>query len=95
VNASFAPEDSYCRTRIVQEALDYARETERNTKFTLIALKDFLNGLGSVEAPTAVLFLSGTLVSFPDTHIYLEERIARGRARARPDVRHPTARGDE
>jgi VWFA-related protein len=78
----FAPEDSYCRTRIVQEALDYARETERNTKFTLIALKDFLNGLGSVEAPTAVLFLSGTLVSFPDTHIYLED-VSRAAARGR------------
>lgn len=78
----FAPEDSFCRTRVVQEALDYAREAERNTKFTLIALKDFLNGLGSVEAPTAVLFLSGTLVSFPDTHIYLED-VSRAAARGR------------
>ena len=78
----FAPEDSYCRIRVVNEALDYARETERNTKFTLIALKDFLNGLGSVEAPTAVLFLSGTLVSFPDTHIYLED-VSRAAARGR------------
>ena len=78
----FAPEDSFCRTRVTQEALDYAREAERNTKFTLIALKDFLNGLGSVEAPTAVLFLSGTLVSFPDTHIYLED-VSRAAARGR------------
>ena len=78
----FAPEESFCRTRVVQEALDYAREVERNTKATLLALKEFLAGLGSVEAPTAVLFMSGTLVNFPDTHIYMED-VARAAARGR------------
>jgi len=78
----YAPEESSCKTRVVQEALDYARETERATKNTLIALKDFLNGLGSVEAPTAVLFMSGTLARFPDTHIYLED-VSRAAARGR------------
>jgi hypothetical protein len=90
----FAPDESFCRTRVVQEALDYARETERNTKFTLIALKDFLNGLGSVEAPTAVLFMSGTLARFPGYAHLPGGCFPRGGARPGPDVRNPAARAD-
>lgn len=79
---SFAPEDSQCFTRVVQEALAYAREMERNTKATMQALDEFLTGLGGIEAPTAVLFLSGSLVNFPDTHIYMQD-VARAASRAR------------
>ena len=78
----FAPEESTCSSQLVQEALQYAREVERTTRATLVALEEFLAGLAGVEAPTAVLFLSGTLVTFPDTHIFLED-VARAASRAR------------
>jgi VWFA-related protein len=75
-------ESGYCRTYVVQEALRIARETQRKSLDTLQALKDFLEGLGSVEAPTAVLFISGTLVNFPETLPFMQD-VARAASRGR------------
>ena len=42
----FAPQDSYCRTRVVTDALQYVRELEIATRSSLLALKDFLEWAG-------------------------------------------------
>lgn len=78
----FAPEESFCRTRVVQEALAMAREEELLTRTTLRAVADVIEGLAGVEAPTTVLFMSGSLVRFPDTHLDLAV-VARAVSRAR------------
>jgi VWFA-related protein len=78
----FAPEDSFCRTRVVQDALALAREEELMTRTTLRAVADVIGGLAGVEAPTTVLYMSGALVRFPDTHLDLAV-VARAVARAR------------
>jgi VWFA-related protein len=80
-----APEDSYCRTRVVQEALRVTRELEQNTHSSLVALNEFLNGLAAIEGPKAIVYIAGTLISFPDTHIDLED-VARAAARARAQM---------
>ena len=47
----FAPADSACRTRVVQDALQIARETEVATRHRCVALKEFLDGIAGVEGP--------------------------------------------
>ena len=81
----FAPDASFCRTRIVQEAARFARELEQSSRASLVALKEFLNGLSTIEGPKAIVFLSGTLITFPDTRIDLED-VARAAARARAQM---------
>src|SRR4026207_521903 len=55
----FAPDASFCRTRVVQEAARFARELEQSSRASLVALKEFLNGLSTIEGPKAIVFLSG------------------------------------
>ena len=81
----FAPADSACRTRVVQDALQIARETEVATRSSLRALKEFLDGIAGVEGPKSILYLSGSLVAFPETRLDLED-VARAAARARAQM---------
>ena len=81
----FAPADSSCRTRVVQDALQMARETEVATRSSLLALQEFLDGIAGVEGPKAILYLSGSLVAFPETRLDLDD-VARAAARARAQV---------
>jgi VWFA-related protein len=81
----FASADAFCRTRVVQDALLIARETQRATHASLVALKEFLNGLGGVEGPTTIVYLSSALVEFEETQIDMED-VARAAARARAQI---------
>ena len=81
----FAPDDSFCRTRVVQEAQsDRPRRGALDAR-TLRARQDVFEGLNGVEAPTTVLFISGLLSRFADTHLDLAE-VAKAAARARAQM---------
>ena len=81
----YASSDGSCRTRVVQDALQMARETQLATHASLLALRDFLSGLGGVESPTSVVYLSASLVEFEDTRLDMEE-VARAAAKARAQM---------
>jgi len=81
----FAPEDSFCRTNVVQEALLLARDAELQTRASLTALAGLLKGLAPMEGPKSILFLSGSLVQFDETHLDLQE-VARAAAAARAQM---------
>ncbi len=78
----YAPDDSSCRTLIVQEALLIARDAEIATRASLAALAGFFGGLADLDGPKAVVFLSGSIVRFGGTHLDMEE-VARAAAAAR------------
>jgi len=81
----YAEVETSCRTRVTNDAFRYAREIENQTRDSLRALKEFLNGVGQIEGPKAIVYLSGSLVRFSDTHIDLED-VARAAARARAQM---------
>jgi len=78
----FASADGFCRTRVVQDALDMARATERATHLSLMAFKDFLGGISGAEGPTMVVYLSSGLVEFDETRLDMED-VGKAAARAR------------
>jgi VWFA-related protein len=59
----FAPADSSCHTAVLQEALRIAREEERATRATLLAMKDLMTGLSRIDEPKTVVLISAALVS--------------------------------
>jgi VWFA-related protein len=79
---NFASADGFCRTRVVQDALDMARATQRATHASLIAFKDFLNGINAAEGPTTIVYMSSGLVEFEETRLDLED-VGKAAARAR------------
>jgi VWFA-related protein len=78
----YADEQSTCRSAVVQEALRVARETERATRASLLALTDFLEGVRGVEGPKTVVYIAAGLLRTNDTAVDLQD-LTRAAAAAR------------
>ena len=83
--AAMRMNDTSCPTRVLQDALFMARQIEVQTRNSLTALKEFFDGLGGIDGPKSVLYLSGQLVSFPETKYDMDD-VARAAARARAQM---------